>query len=142
MAQISLVFCTTEIAVFPYLCYSGSIANFQAKKSKIYFFEINRFFLPQTTRDFEDLFRFHFWTILVQSHFWRRMAIFSQILIFSRKVDEFIHLSHYASVADLGGGNDPRIDLRAAIIPIGKLLTLHAIANTILWNLKQGNARK
>ena len=40
----SVVFCTAEIAVFPYLCYSGSIANFQAKKSKIYFFEINRFF--------------------------------------------------------------------------------------------------
>ena len=44
LAQISLVFCTAEIAIFPYLCYSGSIANFQAKKSKIYFFEINRFF--------------------------------------------------------------------------------------------------
>jgi hypothetical protein len=70
------------------------------------------------------------------------MAIFSLILISSRKGTESCSLSHYASVADLGGGNDSRIDSRADIIPIGKLMTLYAIANTIILRAKPKKSQK
>ena len=142
LTQISLVFYTAEIAFFPYLFYSTFTANFQAKKAKICFFEINRFFWPQTTQNFEDLFRFHFWAILVISHFRRLMAIFSLILISSQNWDEFVPVSHYEALTDLVGGNVSRIDLRADIVPIGKLLTLHAIANTITARAKSRKSRK
>ena len=42
-------------------------------------------------------------------------------------------------MADLGGGNDPRIDFRADVILIGELPTLLAIASTIIL---QTNPRK
>ena len=78
----------------------------------------------------------------MKPHFRRRMAIYSMFLISSRNWDEFVPVSHYASVADLGGGNDPRIDLRAEIIPIGELATLFVIANTNILQKNTRNAQK
>ena len=78
-------------------------------------------------------------------HYWVRPEcppIFSMFLISSRNWDEFVPVSHYASVADLGGGNDPRIDLRAEIIPIGELATLFVIANTNILQKNTRNAQK